>query len=152
MYKLFIYAGGKLGKYHQRKGNKNERIFEITWYNYHTCHLFLSILIKPLIRILGIKWYAIWITWFLRSFLIYVVITIILSLIMGASIKPRLSDSGSIRYSNKAILYTTNGFVGFSLFFIYSIQVSIFTLLLGQIFSKSILFFFNIRNKTNTVL
>ena len=95
---------------------------------------------KEYLKLVGIKWYTIWITWFLRSFLLYTVITLILSGILKAKLKPRLSGN---EYGEKAFLMTTEWFVGFSLFFIYSIQTSMFTLLLGQIFSQSLLFNYN---------
>jgi hypothetical protein len=93
---------------------------------------------KEYLKLVGIKWYTIWITWFLRSFLLYIVITLILSGILKAKLKPRLSGN---EYGDKSFLMNTDWFVGFSLFFIYSIQTSMFTLLLGQIFSQSLNFF-----------
>ena len=101
---------------------------------------------KEYLKLVGIKWYAIWITWFLRSFFMYLVISLLLSLICKAKLKTRTTDANSTNYTSyidKTIFSTTDWFVGFSLFFVYSIQTSMFTLLLGQIFSQSkIMFFF----------
>lgn len=77
-----------------------------------------------------------WITWIIRSLIPYMILSLLFAIIAVIKLNPRVKDDSSL--TQKAIFLTTNFFVGFSLFFVYSVQVAVFTLLLGQIFSKSI--------------
>jgi hypothetical protein len=85
---------------------------------------------------MGIKWYVIWINWLVRSLIPYMVLTLIISLLAIIKMNARVESENATK---KAIFMYTNFFVGFSLLFIYSIQTAMFTLMLGQIFSKSMM-------------
>ena len=90
---------------------------------------------KEYLKMVGIKWYVIWITWLIRILIPYMILSLLLSIIVIAQLSPRVMSPSSA--PTKAIFLYTNWFVGFSTFFVYSIQTSLFIILLGQIFSKS---------------
>ena len=75
-----------------------------------------------------------WLTWFLRCLIPYLFLTILLTLVSCVKLNPR--DSNTTLYGKKAVFMNTAPVVIFSSFFVYSVQVSMFTLLMGQIFSK----------------
>ena len=85
-------------------------------------------------KLAGIKWYVIWITWLLRSLMVYVVLSLVLSAVTKITLNPR--QSGSL-YGTKAVFKNTDWILVFSIFIVYSIQTAMFTLLAGQIFRKS---------------
>nr|QUF59430.1 ATP-binding cassette transporter Abca3-like2 [Brachionus angularis] len=90
---------------------------------------------KEYLKLVGIKWYVMWITWIIRSLIPYMILSLLFAIVTAIKFNPRIKDDSSL--TKKAVFYHTNFFVGFSLFFVYSIQVAMFTLLLGQIFSKT---------------
>ena len=90
---------------------------------------------KEYLKMVGIKWYAIWITWLIRILIPYMILSLLISLIAIAKLPSRVKTDTSL--VDKAIFLNTNFFIGFSTFFVYSIQTSLFIILLGQIFSKS---------------
>ena len=98
---------------------------------------------KEYLKMVGIKWYVIWITWLIRILIPYMILSLLISIIAIAKLPPREKTNSNL--TDKAIFLNTNFFVGFSTFFVYSIQTSLFIILLGQIFSKSKLFGKNIK-------
>ena len=97
-------------------------------------HVYFIGHIQEYLKLVGIKWYVIWFTWFMRSFVIYLVLSLLLSIVTKLTLKPRLSGS---LYGDKGVFLNTQWFLIFSVFIVYSVQTSMFTLLMGQIFSKS---------------
>ena len=88
----------------------------------------------------GVKWYVIWITWLLRIFVPYLILSFLISIVMVIPFPKRSSGV------TKAYLMHTDFFTIFSVFVVYSWQLSTFCLLLGQIFSRSnwrIFFYFS---------
>ncbi|CAF0703608.1 unnamed protein product [Brachionus calyciflorus] len=90
---------------------------------------------KEYLKLVGIKSSAMWITWLIRLIIPYLILSVLFTIICSAKLNPRLKNDDSL--TKKAVFYHTNFFVGFSVFFVYSIQVAMFTLLIGQIFSKT---------------
>ena len=86
---------------------------------------------KEYLKLVGIKWYSIWIAWIIRSFLPYLILTLLLSIISIVTFSGRESGTPS-----KAVFGVTNYFIILSCYFVYSVQVTMFTLLMGQIFSN----------------
>jgi hypothetical protein len=85
---------------------------------------------KEYLKLVGVKWYTIWLSWFLRIFLIYFLISLALSIV------------GSIKfYSNnktlsRALFSKTDFLVILSTLIIYSIQSAAFIVLVSQFFKK----------------
>ena len=92
--------------------------------------------VKEYLRLVGIKWQAVWITWLMRSFIPYVILSLIITIFGVIQMNPRLISSSSVNYTKKAIFMNTNFFVVFCTFVVYSFQTAVFTLLMGQFFSK----------------
>lgn len=76
-----------------------------------------------------------WITWIIRLIIPYLILSVLFTLVCSAKFNPRLKNDTTL--AQKAVFYHTDFFVGFSVFVVYSFQVAFFTLLVGQIFSKS---------------
>ena len=87
--------------------------------------------LKEYLKLVGVKWYVIWITWLLRIFVPYLILSFLISIVMVLQFSPRSSGV------SKAYLMNTDFFTMFSVLFVYSWQLSTFCLLLGQIFSRS---------------
>jgi hypothetical protein len=90
---------------------------------------------KEYLKLVGIKWYIIWLSWFIRSILIYTILSLLFA-IVGFAHMPIKQGQNSTIYQTKAIFTSTNFFVIFSTLFVYSIQVSSFIILVSQIFSR----------------
>lgn len=88
---------------------------------------------KEYLKLLGVKWYNLWLTWFLRIFIPFLLLTLIIAAVSKFKLSPRDKDGG---YEKKAVFDVTDFFVVFSILFVYSLQSSMFGLLLGQLFSK----------------
>ena len=71
-----------------------------------------------------------WIAWIIRCIVPFIILAFLLSFISIVQLGPRQSGM------TKAIFMKTGWFVGFSVYFIYSVQCTMFTLLMGQIFSN----------------
>lgn len=134
----------------------------------------MNLISKEYLKLIGIKWYTIWITWFLRSLTLNTIISVAISaagfiqfpggnriklaqvvdtciiiwkLLCTSFKKLKLSkDStifiGNVTTGNNTIVYaniqyfaSTDFGVVFMTFFVYSLQVSMFTILISQIFS-----------------
>jgi ATP-binding cassette, subfamily A (ABC1), member 3 len=83
---------------------------------------------KEYLRLVGVKWYIMWITWILRSFIPYLFLSVLITIVTAI----RFETDGVKR----AVFMNTNPFLIFSTCFVYSLQVAFLTLLLGQIFGK----------------
>jgi ATP-binding cassette, subfamily A (ABC1), member 3 len=94
---------------------------------------------KEYLRLVGVKWYSIWISWLIRILIIYVPLSLLIAGIgiigFGSTVRNPV-----IMPTKKVFETTAFGVVVVSLL-VYSLQVAMFTLLLGQIFSKG---FFNV--------
>lgn len=90
---------------------------------------------KEYLKLVGVKWYIIWLSWFIRSISIYTILSLLFTVICFIPM-PLKSGQNSSVYQAKAIFTNSNFFVIFSTLFVYSIQVSSFILLISQIFSK----------------
>ena len=88
---------------------------------------------KEYLKLLGISWYNLWITWFLRMLIPFLILSILIAGVSKIKMEPR-DKSGD--YEKKAVFAQTNFFVVFSILFVYSNQAAMFGLLLGQLFSK----------------
>lgn len=88
---------------------------------------------KEYLKLLGVRWYNLWLTWFLRILIPFFILTLIISAVTKFKLSPRDKDGG---YEKKSVLDTTDFFVVFSILFVYSVQSAMFGLLLGQLFSK----------------
>lgn len=89
---------------------------------------------KGYLKLNGVKWQAIWIATWIRSMIFYTIFSIfivILTKVEWNSGYPFMTS-----YKNKAVFMNTHFMVVFSLLFVYSIQVSIFNLLMTQFFSS----------------
>ncbi len=92
---------------------------------------------KEYLKLMGIKWYSIWIAWIIRMFIPYLILTFLLSIVSILPLPARSSSSSSISYTpNKSIFLTTPYYVGLFTYLVYAIQVTMFGLLMGQIFSN----------------
>ncbi len=76
----------------------------------------------------------IWLTWFLRILLPFLALSLLLAIITKIEMNPRVRDDASLE--KKAVFKQAQFFVVFSILFVYSLQSSMFCILLGQIFSK----------------
>lgn len=88
-------------------------------------------------KLSGIKWHVIWLTWFLRSFTINTIISILLSGATFISISGSNATNGNmtVTYANAQYFSNTNYGIVLMTFIVYSLQVSMFTILISQIFS-----------------
>jgi hypothetical protein len=100
---------------------------------------------KEYLKLVGIKWYVIWLTWFLRSIVIYTIISVLISSIGLIPIPASQYTNSTRSYVARQLFTFTNFGITLLTLFIYSIQTSAFTILMSQIFSKRNVFFFNKR-------
>lgn len=92
----------------------------------------------------------IWLTWFIRSLVVYTVLSLLISIIGIVPVSPRSSANTTLTYVNRYIFQTTSFGVIFMTFFVYSLQVSMFTILMAQIFSKCEYSFFSYKINATT--
>ena len=78
--------------------------------------------------------YIVLFAWIVRSLVINTALSLLFSGISIISIPPRKEDS---EFVNREIFSTTDFSVIFLVFFVYSIQIAIFSILISQIFTKS---------------
>ncbi|RNA24891.1 ATP-binding cassette sub-family A member 3-like, partial [Brachionus plicatilis] len=90
---------------------------------------------KEYLKLVGIKNIAMWLTWIVRLIIPFLILSALFTLVSSVRVNPREKDNDAL--TKKAVFFYTNPFVGFSVFFVYSFQVTMLTLLLGQIFSKT---------------
>ena len=96
---------------------------------------FIYFFCQEYLKLVGIRSIAMWITWIIRSIIPYLILSILFTIVCSVKFNPRVKDDASL--TQKAVFYHTQFFVGFSVLIVYSFQVAFFTLMLGQIFSKS---------------
>ena len=89
---------------------------------------------REYLKLMGIKWYALWISWWIRLIVNYSLLSLVITIVTKISVSANTVASQLV--SEKIILSKTNFFVIFLFLNAYSHQVSIFTLLLAQIFNK----------------
>jgi hypothetical protein len=94
---------------------------------------------KEYLKLVGVKWYVIWITWLIRILIPYIILSVLMTAATSVQMGPRINNGNN---TTKALFKYTSPIVVFSIFFVYSVQTAVFTLLLGQIFSRSKLFIF----------
>jgi hypothetical protein len=78
----------------------------------------------------------IWITWFARVMIIYTIVSILVTIIGIIPIQARPTTNSTNTYVTRYIFQTTNIGIVFMMFFVYSLQVAMFIILMAQIFSK----------------
>nr|APD26552.1 ATP-binding cassette transporter subfamily A member 3-like X2 protein [Brachionus koreanus] len=88
---------------------------------------------KEYLKLVGIRSVAMWLTWIVRLIIPFLILSALFTLICSVRLNPRERDNNAL--TKKAVFLHTNPFVGFSVFFVYSFQVTMLTLLLGQIFT-----------------
>nr|APD26547.1 ATP-binding cassette transporter subfamily A member 3-like X1 protein [Brachionus koreanus] len=88
---------------------------------------------KEYLKLVGIKWYAIYASWFIRNISIYLILSIVISIICKIYLGPN-SDNQLV--TSRAIFTHTNFTIILIVLLVYSVQVVSFTLLLSQFFSK----------------
>jgi hypothetical protein len=86
------------------------------------------------LKIAGIKWYCYWLSNMARSFLVYFFLSILVTIIGSIELNPRTSLDPN--YSKKSLFEYTHFTVVLTTCLIYSIQSTLFTLLIAQMFSK----------------
>ena len=89
---------------------------------------------KEYLKLIGIKWYTLWLSWFLRILLGYLIISVLLALFGIISFSESSKEFG--KDVHRAIFLKTNFFVILSTFVVYSIQSSSFIVLVSQFFKK----------------
>nr|UOU03317.1 ATP-binding cassette subfamily A3-like 4 [Brachionus rubens] len=89
---------------------------------------------KEYLRLLGVKPVVIWLCWMMRSFIIYIIISAVVTITSTKRFK-----SNNVLYFNmeKALFLHTTPSIVFLTVIVYSIQCTSLSLLVGQIFSKS---------------
>lgn len=88
---------------------------------------------KEYLKLIGVKWQAIWIASWIRSMIFYLLLSLLIAVFTKIQLEP---NSNNFRLLKKQILMKTDFMVIFSLLFVYSIQVSIFNLLVAQFFNS----------------
>lgn len=89
---------------------------------------------KEYLKLIGVRWQAIWIASWIRSMIFYLLLSLLIAVFTKIQLEP---NSNNFRLLNKQILMKTDFMIIFSLLFVYSIQVSIFNLLVAQFFNSS---------------
>jgi hypothetical protein len=87
---------------------------------------------KEYLKLVGVKWYTIWLSWFLRIFLIYFLISLAFTIV--GSIKFYSDDKK--RKLSRALFSNTDFLVILSTLIVYSIQSAAFIVLVSQFFKK----------------
>ncbi|CAF0854082.1 unnamed protein product [Brachionus calyciflorus] len=87
---------------------------------------------KEYLKLVGVKWYAIYVSWWIRNIIIYSILSLIISIICKIYLSP---NSNNPLLASRAIFTNTNFIIIFSILLVYSVQVVSFTLLLSQFFS-----------------
>ena len=89
---------------------------------------------KGYLKLNGVKWQAIWIATWIRSMVFYTLFSIIAVII--TKVEWHSGYEFLANYKMKAVFMNTQFMVVLSLLFVYSVQVSIFNLLMTQFFSS----------------
>ena len=86
-------------------------------------------------KLVGIKWYAIWFTLWLRSLVVFIPLSLVIASFSTIVLQP--NSSNNFLFAEKALLKNTNFFLFLIFLLTYSLQVSTFILFISQFFSKS---------------
>jgi predicted PurR-regulated permease PerM len=89
---------------------------------------------KEYLKLIGVRWEAIWLASWIRSIIRYIFLSILIAIITKIEMDPSIKH---YRFAQKKILQNTHFLVILSLLLVYSMQVSIFVLLVAQFFKKS---------------
>jgi hypothetical protein len=106
---------------------------------YEITNLRLKLKIQEYLKLLGIRWYVILFTWWLRSLVVF----LLLSLVVASFVKIviQTNQSNTFLFADKAILKNTDFFLFLAFLLAYSLQCSTFILFFSQLFSTSNTFF-----------
>ena len=88
---------------------------------------------KEYLKLVGIKFQVIWLTWFIRIFLMYFIVSIILAIFGVIRINKTDEDNNLV---SKGLFKTTSFFVILISFTVYSMQSAAFIVLMAQFFKK----------------
>jgi hypothetical protein len=91
--------------------------------------------LKEYLKLIGIKYYAMWFTWWIRSIFIYLIISFYVTIITRILFPANTSKNPFIK--DKSVFMNTNAFIFLLFLLAYSVQVATFTILVSQLFSKS---------------
>nr|QUF59429.1 ATP-binding cassette transporter Abca3-like1 [Brachionus angularis] len=87
---------------------------------------------KEYLKLVGIRWYTIYISWWIRNVIIFFILSVVISIVCKIYLSPNSSNPLLL---SRAVLTNTNFLVIFVFLLIYSIQSVSFTLLVSQLFS-----------------
>ena len=87
---------------------------------------------------IGIRWYVIWFTWWIRSLVIFLLLSLVIASFVKIVLQP--NSSNNFLFADKAILKNTDFFMFLAFLLCYSLQCSTFILFISQFFSKSKIF------------
>jgi ATP-binding cassette subfamily A (ABC1) protein 3 len=90
---------------------------------------------KEYLKLIGIKWYTIWLSWFLRILLVYITMSLLLAILGSIKLSTDFKDEFGKAIS-KALFLRTDFITIFVTFVVYSIQSAAFIVLVSQFFKK----------------
>ncbi len=90
---------------------------------------------KEYLKLIGIKWYTIWLSWFLRILLAYITMSLLLAILGSIKLSTDFKDEFGKAIS-KALFLRTDFITIFVTFVVYSIQSAAFIVLVSQFFKK----------------
>ena len=91
------------------------------------------ILLKEYLKLVGIKWYAIWISWWIRNIFIFLILSVTVTILSRIVLRP---TNNSPLFAEKAVLMSTDPLILLLLLLTYSVQVCSFIILFSQFFKK----------------
>jgi len=89
---------------------------------------------KEYLKIVGVKSWVYWLSFTVRSLIIYTILSILVTVIGVIEMSPRLSSNEL--YFKKSLFTYTSFYIIFLTCFFYSVQVTLITLLIAQFFNK----------------
>ena len=90
-------------------------------------------------KLIGVDSIIIWLCWIIRSFIIFILISLILAIISTQKLKYSSYNILTIKIMEKALLQKTTFMVIFCTLVVYSVQITSLSVLVGQIFKSSML-------------
>ena len=81
----------------------------------------------------GIKWYAIWVSWWIRNIFIFLILSATITILSKIVLHPNVTNP---RLADKAVLVSTDPIIILMLLLTYSVQVCSFIILFSQFFKK----------------
>ena len=97
------------------------------------------------LKLIGVKWHAIWIASLIRSMLIYTAISVLITVLTKIQMEANSKLNGQIQY--KSVLAKTDFTIILGLLLVYSMQVSMFNLLVSQFFNSREFYLLNFKKK-----